>query len=537
MSLLFTRGIERLRLLGGDTAAGRAARDTALWLLLLVPSVIWVVDGRLATSTWFELALPPTALAAVVLSGRRLPLAAFALAVALTVLDPLSPVDRYTLAVVVTAYLLAVRLPSARTALLGMCVIVPACMLGGFLLHHQGPAWVWGHSAVTLPFVTLFPWLFGRYRGRQRELVYGGWVRADEMERSQRDELRQARLRERARIAHDMHDSLGHELSLLTLRAGELELAPDLAEHHREAVGGLRAGAGNATERLREIIGVLREGAEPPPREPAQDTIANLVERARSSGMTVRLETEGPVADLPPMADRAAHRVVQESLTNAAKHAPGVAVTVRLAYGPEATVVTVANRLATRPVRGVSSGNFGLVGLQERVRLAGGTFDAGARAGTFTSVARLPREASVADQTRSEETNPSAIVSLSAQRREHAQRRARRSFLAAFGVPVSIGLLTVLGATGLVYQTYSSVLAPDDFDRLKVGQTRAELGSTLPVQTLTELPRRLSQPPVPPGAQCDFHVSTADLFAVDAPLYRLCFTADRLVAKDELTRP
>ncbi|SDI71410.1 Histidine kinase [Actinokineospora alba] len=533
MSLHFTRV---LRVLRGDTAAGRAARDVALWLLLLVPSVIWAVDGRLAGSTWFELALPPFALAAVVLAGRRLPLAAFALAVALTVLDPLSPVDRYTLVVVVTAYLLAVRLPGAHTAALGMGVVVPAGMLAGFLLHQQDPAWVWGYSAVALPFVTVFPWLFGRYQSQRRELVYGGWARAEELERSQRHELRQARLRERARIAHDMHDSLGHELSLLTLRAGELELAPDLAEHHRDAVGGLRIGAGNATERLREIIGVLRADAEPPPREPAQDTIANLVERARSSGMKVRLETEGAAADLPPMADRAAYRVVQESLTNAAKHAPGAVVTVRLAYGREETVVTVANPLATRPVTGVSSGDFGLVGLQERVRLAGGTFDAGARDGTFTTIARLPRRAAVGDQTQSAETNPSAIVSLSARKHELALRRARRSFLLAFGVPVSIGLLMVLGATGLVYQTYSSVLAPDDFDRLRVGQSRAELRSTLPVRTLTELPERLSRPPVPPGARCDFYVSTADLFAVDAPLYRLCFTADRLAAKDELTR-
>lgn len=530
MSLLFIRGVQRLRLL----AAGRAARDVALWLLLLVPSVIWVVDGRVATASWFELALPPIALAAVVGAGRRLPLAAFALAVAMTVFDPLSPVDRYTLAVVVTAHLLAVRRPNA---LLGIGVIVPAGMLGGFLLHHQDPAWVWGYSAIALPFVTVFPWLFGRYVGQRRELVHGGWARAEELERSQRHELRQARLRERARIAHDMHDSLGHELSLLTVRAGELELAPDLAEHHREAVGGLRIGAGDATERLREIIGVLRADAEPPPREPAQDTIANLVERARSSGIKVRLETDGSAAELQPMADRAAYRVVQESLTNAAKHAPGTVVTVRLAYGPEETVVTVANPLAPRPATGVSSGDFGLVGLQERVRLAGGTFDAGARDGTFTAIARLPRRAAVADQTQSAETNPAAIVSLSARGHEHARRRARRGFLLAFGVPASIGLLMVLGATGLVYQTYSSVLTPDDFDRLRVGQSRAELDSTLPVHTFTEASERLSQPPVPPGARCDFYVSTADLFAVDAPLYRLCFTAERLVAKDELTRP
>ncbi|WP_405064219.1 histidine kinase [Kribbella sp. NBC_01505] len=520
-----------------DTAAGRAARDVTLWLVLLTPSVVWAVDGRLAVLNWWELLGPPIALAAVVLMNRRFPLVSFALSVALTVLDPLSPVDRYTFAVVVVSYLLAVRAPSTRPVLVAMAIIVLAAMLGGFVLHFREAAWVWGYTAVALPVVSLVPWLVGRYRRQQHDLAFGGWARAEEMEQAQQADLRQARLRERARIAHDMHDSLGHELSLLTLRAGELELSSDLAEHHRDAVGGLRMAAGTATERLREIIGVLRDDSEPAPSEPAQDSVGNLVERARSSGLRVRLETEGEAAELPPMADRAAYRVVQESLTNAAKHAPGAAVTVRLTYQRAETVVTVTNKLPPKPVTGVSTGNLGLVGLQERVRLAGGTFEAGPRGGIFTTVARLPHAAGVADRTATGAESPAATLSMAARQRDRAQRRARRGFLLAFAVPAAFGLFMLLAATGIVYQTYSSVLSPEDYARVQIGLPEAEVRPYLPVHSYSDLPEQLRRLPAPAGARCEYYVPDADLLATAAPIYRLCFSGGRLVAKDELTRP
>src|SRR3954471_20518274 len=125
-------------------------------------------------------------------------------------------------------------------------------------------------------------------------------------------ELAEARLRERSRIAEDMRDSVGHELSLIALRAAALEVDDDLPERHRAAATELRQAAATATERLGEIIGVLRDGGSAAPTLPAHE----LVDRAAASGLEVRLVQEGR-AELSPMVDRAVHRVVQEALTNA----------------------------------------------------------------------------------------------------------------------------------------------------------------------------------------------------------------------------
>jgi signal transduction histidine kinase len=175
----------------------------------------------------------------------------------------------------------------------------------------------------------------------------------------------QARLRERARIAHDMHDSLGHDLALIAVRAAGLEVAPGLSPAQARAAGELRTAAAEATDRLREIIGLLREDAAP--LTPVGESVRDLVERARASGMAITLDlASGPVPAL-------AHRVVQEGLTNAAKHAPGAAV--RVSVSPTAVAVRNGPPRGHRPP--VRPGGLGLTALRERVRLAGGTLEAG----------------------------------------------------------------------------------------------------------------------------------------------------------------
>lgn len=225
--------------------------------------------------------------------------------------------------------------------------------------------WGWAEALVGLAFTVLLPWFAGRYRRQHLALA----------ERLRQD-VRQARVRERTRIARDMHDSLGHELTLIALRAGALELSPDLAEPHRSAIGELRASTGAATERLREIIGLLRDDTE---------DVKALVRRSVASGMDVRLVGE-------PTCSRTAYRVVQESLTNAAKHAPGAPVEVRVRRTRAELVVSVVNEPPAVP--GTGSGGHGLVGLAERVRLAGGTLAAAPRAdGGFAVVATMREDA------------------------------------------------------------------------------------------------------------------------------------------------
>ncbi|WP_228985509.1 histidine kinase, partial [Streptomyces sp. DH12] len=127
---------------------------------------------------------------------------------------------------------------------------------GRIALGGGDPVPPWLVMTGALRFGGVLPWRGGRYWRQSRELTAAGWLRAARLEEKQRFAEERARLRERARIAQDMHDSLGHELSLLALRAGVLQVAPDLPERHRAAAADLRAAAADATDRLHRIIGV-----------------------------------------------------------------------------------------------------------------------------------------------------------------------------------------------------------------------------------------------------------------------------------------
>ncbi|MFI5479371.1 sensor histidine kinase [Streptomyces rubiginosohelvolus] len=405
----------------------------------------------------------------------------------------------------------------------------------------------------------LVPWFVGRFSRQYRELVRAGWERAEQMERERQLVAEQARLLERARIAQDMHDVLGHDLSLIALSAGALKLAPGLDEQHRRAAQDIRSRAAAAVERLGEVVGVLREESESPPRAPGDSDIARLVADAAASGLPVGLSVDGDASGLPPTVGRAAHRVVQESLTNAAKHAPGASVTVELSHTATETRVAVRNGAPAAgtgvrpgqpaahlsgpppgsPARHPSAppsgnGGRGLIGLDERVRLVGGSLDHGPRDGGFTVSARLPHRA------------PAQLPPLPADHRESpappgyrgARRRVRRTLLTALTVPLAAGavLLAVVGTWETVAAS-RSVLDPGDYARLRVGQDRSEIEKVLPDRQSAARPtgaapeERREQ-----GVTCEFYAMTADRFddrSGDA--YRLCFRDGRLVSRDALT--
>jgi signal transduction histidine kinase len=242
---------------------------------------------------------------------------------------------------------------------------------------------------------------WGLFVRAQRELVRSLRERAERLQAEQRLKVEQAREGERLRIAREMHDVLAHRVSLLSLHAGALEFRPDAPpEEVAEAAGVIRATAHAALEDLREVVGVLREGAEdgePEPPQPTLDEIPALVEESRAAGMRVRASIDAPDPPLPAALGRTAYRVVQEGLTNARKHAPGAAVDVAVSASDAGDlVVEVVSR---RPV-GVTvaaagerlpGAGTGLVGLAERVALAGGELRHGPdAAGDFVLRATLP---------------------------------------------------------------------------------------------------------------------------------------------------
>ncbi|MGM1061460.1 sensor histidine kinase [Saccharothrix sp. Mg75] len=279
----------------------------------------------------------------------------------------------------VASYLHGRHLPTRY----GGAVLVAAALAGvgvGFVVLWEGVAVL----AALAVFVALSR-LAGLFRRQQADLIAAGRERIGQLERTQELVVEQARLRERARIAADMHDSLGHELALIALRAGALELTAGTGPDRRAAAE-LRESAVAATDRLRRTVGVLREGATPT--EPPDESVEELVSRAARAGLPVVLTRTGDAA-LPSLADRAVHRVVQEALTNAARHAPGAPVAVRVERD-EGVVVTVTNPLRGPSGTGGGTGGTGLAGLAERVRLLGGDLRAGEEHGAFTVVARLP---------------------------------------------------------------------------------------------------------------------------------------------------
>ncbi|MFG3338340.1 sensor histidine kinase [Glycomyces sp. NPDC048151] len=249
------------------------------------------------------------------------------------------------------------------------------------------------NTLLTFGFFVVLPWLIGRFRRQQADLIAAGADRVKRLERERELIAGRARAQERARIATDMHDSLGHELALIALRAGALELSPDLSEENRQAAAALRHNAVDATDRLRETIGILRD--EPAPAEPLDESVEVLVGRAAEAGMRVTLETDE--TPLPPLAAKTVHRVVQESLTNAARYAPGAEVAV--VVGVADAVATVSVRNSGRHVEVQSGKGSGLVGLEERVRLLGGAFRAGPVEGGFEVRAEVPFENAKIDAT------------------------------------------------------------------------------------------------------------------------------------------
>jgi signal transduction histidine kinase len=245
-------------------------------------------------------------------------------------------------------------------------------------------------ALVALGLCVTLPWLAGRFRHQQAGLIRAGTERVAQLEREQVFVAEQARLRERARVASDMHDALGHDLALIALRAGALELAGDLTESNRDAAAGLRASAVAATDRLRHTVRLLRSedaGRTPGPAE----SLDALVDRARDAGMTVRLHGgEATSTGAADQAVHAVHRVVQEALTNAARHAPGAEVEVRVERTGDAVTVTVHNLITHGRPPPRSSGGTGIAGLRRHVSSLGGTLHAHATHDAFTVTARLP---------------------------------------------------------------------------------------------------------------------------------------------------
>ncbi|MBS1879760.1 MAG: sensor histidine kinase [Actinobacteria bacterium] len=247
---------------------------------------------------------------------------------------------------------------------------------------------------------------WGLFARSRRALVVSLRERAARLEAESQLHAEQAREAERRRIAREMHDVLAHRISLLSLHAGALEFRPDAPpEEIAAAAGVIRAAAHAALEELREVIGVLREGTEGAtlPPQPSLRDLPELIAEARAAGMRVEAEIGLPrdgTAAVSELSGRTAYRIIQEGLTNARKHAPNARVRVRAGLTAEGLLeVELRN---PQPVGAALGGGAepalpgagsGLIGLGERVGLAGGELSHGPdERGDYALRATLPAE-------------------------------------------------------------------------------------------------------------------------------------------------
>ncbi|MFD7085152.1 sensor histidine kinase [Streptomyces sp. NPDC002181] len=428
----------------------------------------------------------------------------------------------------------------------------------------QRPVLVIVFSTLMFLAMTVMPGLASRYWSQRRTLLQALQERNGQLMRERVMVAGQARLRERQRIAQDMHDSLGHQLALIAVHTGALEVDPQLTERQREAVGVLRQASVAAMHELREVVGILRDGVEAPaPAEEAQPAargvagIAGIVEAARSAGTDVRMAVSGRPRPLVAACDHAAYRIVQEALTNAYKHASGAPISVELRYEDDSLVVEIANGPAAGPGVGAAvSGGQGLTGLRERARLVGGMVHAGGTEdGGFRVAGVLPYGAEpagvedIADdfgqqaqalaqaQARGFAVAPPAMDWAAVDKELAVGGRSRVGGVAmgcgiAFAAVVLLVIVIGAGVALLVGSAGSAMISQADYDKVRVGESEEAVRKGLPDgdSFMTEgLDRK--GPERPAGSDCLALLSSDDSGLATNTVFRFCFKDGKLVDK------
>ena len=235
-------------------------------------------------------------------------------------------------------------------------------------------------------------WTVAFALGRKFEEADEAKKRAARAEREREERARTAVTEERARIARELHDVVGHSVSVMTVQASAVRrlLRPE-QEREREALLIVERTGREALAEMRRMVGVLRRPEEGPALapQPSLEHVERLVEQAREAGLSVELRVEGDPQPLPAGVDLTAYRLVQEGLTNALKHAQAERAQVVVRYGDGDLEVTVSDD--GRGAGSSDGGGHGLVGMRERVAVYGGELEAGPREeGGYRLRAKLP---------------------------------------------------------------------------------------------------------------------------------------------------
>ncbi|GEC08965.1 two-component sensor histidine kinase [Streptomyces spinoverrucosus] len=263
-----------------------------------------------------------------------------------------------------------------------MLAVLPLAALASGL-HEVGEAFAQARGALELA------WLIAA--GAAGEALRQAERRADEAERTREETARRRADEERLRIARELHDSLTHQISVIKVQAEvAVHVARRRGEEVSEALLAIQEAGREAARELRATLEALRDDDTTPPR--GLDDVPELVERARAMGLDATLTIEGRQHDVPAAVDRTVYRIVQESLTNIARHADAATASVRIDCRPDALAIRVDDDGKATPERAPAPG-VGLLGMRERVTALGGRLRAEPRGeGGFTVQAELPVE-------------------------------------------------------------------------------------------------------------------------------------------------
>ncbi|ARZ68959.1 hypothetical protein SMD11_3323 [Streptomyces albireticuli] len=454
------------------------------------------------------------------------------------------------------------RIDGAVRALLTFCAAFVVDLAVGLAQVRQSFVLILTLGTLLFLVTSVVPGLTSRYWTQRRTLLQTLRERNAQLLRERQMIAGQARMRERQRIAHDMHDSLGHQLALISVHTGALEVDPELTGRQREAVGVLREASVAAMHELREVVGILKDPGVAEESEPVSRAVAGiegLVGSAVAAGAQVTFERTGEPRRLAPTADHAAYRIAQEGLTNAYKHAPGARIAVSLRYEPDALVVEVANGPVpdgtgewVAPV----SGGQGLTGLRERARLVGGMVHAGPVEDGFRLAGVIPYETKEAREATFVDAHDDfrqqlpgvppgdggPVIDWSDPREEFGNivsDKKRNGCLIGCGVAlvVLVGLVVaaVIGVGMVFEEADKTMVEPRVYNSVRVGEDEAQVRDRLPSGKsflTSEVTKGL--PDDPQGMSCLVLLSTDTSQGLNTDtVYRFCFKDGKLAEKRE----
>ena len=326
----------------------------------------------------------------------------------LLVLGPVALVARRRYPVLVLWVTFATTLAPSGTGLTHVSFIV------AFFVAATAGKRYWAWLALAIDFagaIWLAPLLFDYpYPPLNDTLLLAGWTlvvaiaaeatrfraeRAAATRASRQIDQRRHQSEERLRVARDLHDVIGHNISLINVQASMgLDLMDSQPEQARAALSAIKSASKEALEELRTMLTTLRRDDDVAPRSPAPglDRLPELIELTRAAGLSVDVEVAGKAPPLPTAVHLAAYRIIQESLTNVARHAGRARVMVRVTYGDADVHVEIDDDGKAPSGGGSATGTgSGITGMRERAAALGGDLSAGFRqGGGFRVSAQLP---------------------------------------------------------------------------------------------------------------------------------------------------